>query len=1240
MRISFYAYECLPRSSLELHPLRSLKLRHPDMNFQSQVQVEGQVISVRRRPKHETLKYLESPAVQFIVEFKIQQQKTNIIISRKEIWTGEDVRRHAIDPLPILPSGYSWHDIDIITGLSYGYEGWGWTWSSLVDWARNETDDPLSLDIGLGGHALKRRRDDDVSQVIQLLDNDLITAEQWIDTLQTIAWKCMTMNNMLECAGKMDDECAAAISNGAESISLTENQFDVLNKKLEVSIGEKIQLINSNQSLGCVSNNDEALRASKQQEIEFDDEDTVDMSVEVEDQDEDATEDNWDDFGNSDPLLTSNIKENNNSKDDIEVSNIETSHVEVDVDDASSTDSQGSSDISCGNLSFECESIDDRDFIVLVREPDMKRKYVRQEPNPLESIFEMSMDVANKLYKEYTTIATATSTTTSTSTKKRLPIISDEIWEQFHSSRSKGREDAILSHLLIDQASQFLAIDEDLDEEEIFQFAQNIGSMSAFHTILKHCTPKPSDTNPIEWYTAWQAKMNEIYQKHQTEIENHVSASISATSSYNSSYTTNIKLEPVCAFCGFTEKMLEEKEYLKSRRGRIWIPVDTYSSNIEIKACGAYSHLIHTGSLVVHECCAEHMNKLRLAFNTRSLKTNEQRVLDAMVGIGKGKIFPLGTDTNDNMYWVFPGSKNLFISSGKKNIHDRFTKITQMEIDLNGIESEYSLLNRKNESDSTWRIYENEQQILSVIKWLNDNISFEKTLKQILLKLFPMVNVLIEKESDRVTDEMSIIKENDSEQHHFQNNNIPAIDSQNIPKDTTIIDGNSNNNNSNYNNELRNTVKSLSSVDQHQHQHQLEASRSEDIQNSIDLAQEQENIERRSKRVRRTAPTGSPWKKSLPSTSTSGYLSNKMNENDDHNYANNIIIRRRNTRNLYKNTDNNNYNTTTTEVEDETLSELDFEESLLPPSAPRPLLSLNCHINTFEIGDQALLLDDDNIDMLSDNSNNKRNNNGNDDDIRTILWNVEIIQKNTKRLLLENKSESKHSSYYIKYIGWPSSYNIWVDEECLYTIDEHNLIQQELSRRRYIRKIYKAPIQLQSLQAVRFYNKPWRHRTIEKGSPITPTDFSLATDPLNILRAGLYLVEMAIPLGAMEDSEERWGNEFSVAWRSALTAADSPCSLMECQILLEYGIRTSWLHPFGAKLLTCMPSRIHCLRNATYGLIAMRLWALDQGIRYDKIQYPDESMNMAKKGNKASTSKVSNKKTSGGGSKSIGKKKR
>jgi hypothetical protein len=114
---------------------------------------------------------------------------------------------------------------------------------------------------------------------------------------------------------------------------------------------------------------------------------------------------------------------------------------------------------------------------------------------------------------------------------------------------------------------------------------------------------------------------------------------------------------------------------------------------------------------------------------------------------------------------------------------------------------------------------------------------------------------------------------------------------------------------------------------------------------------------------------------------------------------------------------------------------------------------------------------------------------------------------------------------------------------------------------------------------------------------------SLSTRNSNLIKAAMLIVEAALPSKSIDDSDERGGlpdERFFAFWRAAVIRSNDASSLMECQIMLEYCVRTAWLASNGTKLLTCMPSRTTATRCATYGLVAMRLWALDGAIRFDK----------------------------------------
>lgn len=121
---------------------------------------------------------------------------------------------------------------------------------------------------------------------------------------------------------------------------------------------------------------------------------------------------------------------------------------------------------------------------------------------------------------------------------------------------------------------------------------------------------------------------------------------------------------------------------------------------------------------------------------------------------------------------------------------------------------------------------------------------------------------------------------------------------------------------------------------------------------------------------------------------------------------------------------------------------------------------------------------------------------------------------------------------------------------------------------------------------------------------------SSAHKDIRLLKAAMLILEASLPEKCVDNSDERWGDDdegFTDYWRSSVIGASDASSLMECQILLEFSVRTAWLSPAGAKLLTCMPSRTHATRMATYGLVALRVFALDEAVRFELSRRQPES---------------------------------
>ena len=212
-----------------------------------------------------------------------------------------------------------------------------------------------------------------------------------------------------------------------------------------------------------------------------------------------------------------------------------------------------------------------------------------------------------------------------------------------------------------------------------------------------------------------------------------------------------------------------------------------------------------------------------------------------------------------------------------------------------------------------------------------------------------------------------------------------------------------------------------------------------------------------------------------------------------------------------------------------------------------------------------------------------------------ILWEGQVLE--TK--FVEGVRDSKQY-YHISFSGWSSAYNGWFSDSAVFSSGsraDEQLVKN--SRLEHFRKtVLDAPDTLKSLHAFKHMNESYRHWGL-----FAPTlTFGNSRSTVGMLRAGLLIVEAALPAGSVDDSEDKWGDDLVVAWRESVNTAQDATALMQSQIVLECAVKNAWLRPAGIKLMCCLPSRAHAMRNATCGAVAVRLWALDSAIRYDKLQ--------------------------------------
>jgi hypothetical protein len=211
----------------------------------------------------------------------------------------------------------------------------------------------------------------------------------------------------------------------------------------------------------------------------------------------------------------------------------------------------------------------------------------------------------------------------------------------------------------------------------------------------------------------------------------------------------------------------------------------------------------------------------------------------------------------------------------------------------------------------------------------------------------------------------------------------------------------------------------------------------------------------------------------------------------------------------------------------------------------------------------------------------------------------------------EEKSVSESLKYYkVTFDGWENTFSGWYTKDLLYlkqsTVQlnsetEHSMkkMMNSIREKYYQKNVFSHPAPLNTLQAIKF---------LKAKNLKFPFTFSIVSGnnanncPLYFIKMAMYIIYNALPTNCIDFSEERWGDGFHDVWLESVNLATDPISLMQCQLMLEYGIQTKWLTPTGLKFFTCLPSRIHALRTASYPAVAERIWTLDMTIKYEKLE--------------------------------------
>ena len=289
-------------------------------------------------------------------------------------------------------------------------------------------------------------------------------------------------------------------------------------------------------------------------------------------------------------------------------------------------------------------------------------------------------------------------------------------WDNRLLSRKRGREDALMvQHSILDVFK-----DPDFIEEI------NKDKMSPiFDSVVKACAVRPADgLDNTDWCSAWGRKMD------------HFSTNI----------LEEMKSPLLCQFCGYDEHYIahpfvmahtwaewdaDRNDSKVAEENKIWLPYDPIDAEIEKSECALQTRrALRPGSCVAHEMCADHMNYMRTVLYDRHGLHDYRDQIEVIVGVGRAKSTPVGTDRHGRLYWLLTGLPGIFVSANEKaaknkSYSDNFAKGAD------------KFLQPAQSKSVIWRIYNCEYEIAKLARWLDNIFPEERQLKKVIDWLFP-----------------------------------------------------------------------------------------------------------------------------------------------------------------------------------------------------------------------------------------------------------------------------------------------------------------------------------------------------------------------------------------------------------------------------------------------------------------------------------------------------------------------
>jgi len=218
-----------------------------------------------------------------------------------------------------------------------------------------------------------------------------------------------------------------------------------------------------------------------------------------------------------------------------------------------------------------------------------------------------------------------------------------------------------------------------------------------------------------------------------------------------------------------------------------------------------------------------------------------------------------------------------------------------------------------------------------------------------------------------------------------------------------------------------------------------------------------------------------------------------------------------------------------------------------------------------------------------------------------LLWDATVID------VAREKEDGPVTGYKVRYQGWSSRYDEWVESNRLVEPSENNRQVQEEMLEDAASLRDGIPHSLKNMEAkvhVRATNRARGDAPLPDFASIAHVGVGASTSvrTFALMKAAVLLIEAALPIGAVDTtSNGAWKPAVAKQWRLTVERTDGPAKLLRCVVLLEDVITEEWLKQDVGHLRACLPNRWKALSEISVASIAMRIILLDRGILYGQV---------------------------------------